>query len=85
MQSGRLEASENIYKEFEQRMQREAYEGAGSEAYRLGVPRNRNPFLRKPDAYSDPADQQRLQRLAEHWWNGWDAASAKAKANARRR
>ena len=77
-------AEEAAFVDNELRMQREAYERAGSEAFALGVPRNRNPFLRQPDAYSDPADHKRLQRLADHWWNGWDSAFAKRKAPARR-
>ena len=72
MQSDRRESSQSLYKEFEQRMQREAYEHAGVEAYARGVPRTANPYARPPGVYSAPADQERLQCLAQHWWRGWD-------------
>ena len=84
MQLHHRRAEEAAFVENELRMQREAYERAGSEAFVLGVPRNRNPYLRRPDAYADPADQKRLQRLAEHWWNGWDSESVKPKTARRR-
>lgn len=84
MQLHHRRTEDSAFLENELRMQREAYERAGADAYVLGVPRNANPYVRRPDAYSDPDDQKRLQRLAEHWWNGWDSASAKLRAPRRR-
>ena len=54
MQLHHRRAEETAFLENELRMQREAYERAGADAYVLGVPRNGNPYLRRPDAYSDP-------------------------------
>ena len=69
--------------ECEQKMQRETYERAGVEAYVLGVPRSRNPYVRAPDSFQEPVDRDRLSRLADHWWRGWDSAAAKLKGNRR--
>ena len=65
-------------------MQRESYERAGIDAYILGVPRNENPFLREPDAFSNLEEVERLRRLANHWWKGWDHAAMRL-AEPRRR
>ena len=72
MQSEHRQASQDLYKEFEQRMQREAYEHAGVEAYARGVPRTANPYARAPGVFTGPSDLERLQSLAQHWWRGWD-------------
>jgi hypothetical protein len=69
--------------ESELKMQREAYERAGVEAYVLGVPRNRNPYLRPPESFHDAGDRDRFNRLADHWWRGWDSAAVKLKGNRR--
>jgi len=63
----------------EKKMQREAYERAGLEARALGVPRQKNPFVRTGGSpFFDPAEGERMQALAEHWWRGWDAGREKA-------
>ena len=63
----------------EKKMQREAYERAGLEARVLGVPRHKNPYVRAGGtAFFDPAEGERMQALAEHWWRGWDAGREKA-------
>ena len=69
--------------ESELKMQRETYERAGIEAYVLGVPRSRNPYVRVLDSFQDPGDRDRFDRLAEHWWRGWDSAAVKLKGNRR--
>ena len=84
MQSERLQASESVYKEFEQRMQRETYEHAGVEAYARGVPRAANPYARPPGMFSSPAEQERLRSLAQHWWRGWDNGAVRLESRRHR-
>ena len=75
MDTNRRGADEAERRDIEGRMQRETYERAGIDAYILGVPRSKNPFLREPDAFSKPDEIERLRRLANHWWKGWDHAA----------
>ena len=84
MQSARRQASQSLYKEFEQRMQREAYEHAGVEAYARGVPRSANPYARPAGLFTGPADQERLQSLAQHWWRGWDNGAVRLESRRHR-
>ena len=83
MQSERLEASESVSRQFEQRMQREAYEHAGVEAYARGVPRAANPYARPRGTFTGPAEQERLKTLAQHWWRGWDNGAVRLESRRR--
>ena len=84
MDLNRREAAQAARRDAEERMQRESYERAGIDAYILGVPRNENPFLREPDRFGNLEDVERLRRLANHWWKGWDHAALRL-AEPRRR
>ena len=68
----------------EMKMQRESYERAGAEAWLLGVPRSSNPFIRRIDSQSASEEREKLRRLADHWFCGWDGADA-ARLNQKRR
>jgi len=84
MDLNRREAEQAARREREERMQRETYERAGIDAYILGVPRAKNPFLREADAFTKPEEVERLRRLANHWWKGWDHAAARLAGPGRR-
>ena len=67
------------FKSIEQESLRASYEGAGREAYALGVPRNANPFTRPAYPQAPESDRQRRELLADYWWCGWDQAAATAR------